>query len=164
MPVRLVARAAAIGFVAMAAFQAALALGAPWAHLAWGGRYEGVLPGGLRLASAAAVVFLLGAAVLVTVAARPLAEGDRRVALARRFGGVLAFLLLLNVAGNLASRSTAERLVMTPVAGVQAILTGLVAWGPRRVPEHDEPRAPRSAKSEERRAAERRRKKQRRRP
>ncbi|GMU39234.1 MAG: hypothetical protein AMXMBFR23_01000 [Chloroflexota bacterium] len=164
MPVRLVARAAAVGFLALSAFQAALAVGAPWAHLAWGGRHEGVLPVGLRLASAAAVVFLLGAAVLVTVAARPLAEGDGRVALARRLAGVLAFLLLLNAAGNLVSQSNAERVVMTPAAGVLAILTGLVAWGPRRAPVVAEPRPPRSARGEERRAAERRRKKQQRRP
>lgn len=164
MPVRLVGRAAAVGFVALAAFQVALALGAPWAHLAWGGRHEGVLPGNLRIGSAAAAAFMLGAALLVTVAARPLVEGDRRVRTARRVAGILAFLLLLNVAGNLASRSTAERLVMTPAAGTLAILTGLVAWGPRRAPEHQEPPAPRSAKSEERRAAALRRKKQRRRP
>src|ERR1700686_1523099 len=55
---------AAIGFTAAAAFQVALALGAPLGMAAWGGRQR-VLPGALRLASAGAAVILVAAAAVV---------------------------------------------------------------------------------------------------
>ncbi len=62
----------------LAALQVALAAGAPVGHLAWGGTHE-VLPTGLRIASAAAVVvyaaagwIALGAAGIV---ATPLPTG-----------------------------------------------------------------------------------------
>src|SRR6188768_2016924 len=40
---------------AVAAFQAALALGAPWGAAAWGGSHPGVLPAEQRISSALAV-------------------------------------------------------------------------------------------------------------
>ena len=59
-----VAVAAAVGFLVIAIFQAALALGAPLGRAAWGGTRTH-LPTGLRIASAAAVVFWLLAALIV---------------------------------------------------------------------------------------------------
>lgn len=61
---RSAAGVAAVGFVAVALFQTALALGAPWGRTAWGGAHER-LPKGLRVASSFAVVFWLAAALVV---------------------------------------------------------------------------------------------------
>src|SRR5919106_302887 len=62
-PWRVAAMAAAIGFLAIAAFQVALALGGPLGRAAWGGSHVR-LPMGLRLASAFAVVFWTVAALV----------------------------------------------------------------------------------------------------
>ena len=57
-PVRIAAVTAAVGFLLQAAFQAALALGAPLGSASWGGAYEGQLPMGLRIAGGVAVCVL----------------------------------------------------------------------------------------------------------
>jgi hypothetical protein len=64
-PVRIAAVAAAVGFFVQAAFQAALALGAPLGSASWGGTYEGQLPMGLRIASGVAVFFYVLFALIV---------------------------------------------------------------------------------------------------
>ena len=65
-PVRIAAVAAAAGFLLQAAFQAALALGAPLGSASWGGAYEGQLPMGLRIASGVAVgVYVLFALIVL---------------------------------------------------------------------------------------------------
>ena len=65
-PVRMAAVAAATGFLIQAAFQAALALGAPLGSAAWGGAYEGQLPMGLRIASGVAVgIYVLFALIVL---------------------------------------------------------------------------------------------------
>src|SRR5919106_6499883 len=56
--------AAAIGFVVIAGFQLAVALGAPLGRAAWGGAYER-LPVSLRIASAIAVLVWSLAALIV---------------------------------------------------------------------------------------------------
>jgi hypothetical protein len=67
--VRIAAMAAAIGFLVIAAFQGALALGAPLGFAAWGGAYDEQLPMGLRIASGVAVgVWVL--AVLIVLGRR----------------------------------------------------------------------------------------------
>ena len=65
-PVRIAAVAAAAGFLLQAAFQGALALGAPLGSASWGGVYEGELPMGLRIASGVAVgVYVLFALIVL---------------------------------------------------------------------------------------------------
>ena len=54
MRVAAVAAAVLMGMVGL--FQLALAAGAPWGEAAWGGRHEGTLPTGLRVASGVAGV------------------------------------------------------------------------------------------------------------
>lgn len=56
------ARVSGALFLAAAAFQTALAAGAPWGAAAWGGDHHGTLPVGYRLGSAgsAAVLATLG--------------------------------------------------------------------------------------------------------
>ncbi|MDT0165895.1 hypothetical protein Q9R32_10020 [Actinotalea sp. AC32] len=112
---------------ALVAFQVALAAGAPWGHLAWGGQNEGLLPGRLRVGSAVSVllyalfaVVALDRAGLVDV----LPDGFTAVAC-----WVLTGYLTLGVLMNLASRSRAERLVMTPVAAALALCFLVLALG-----------------------------------
>ena len=116
---------AAAGFVLVASFQAALALGAPWGRAAWGGAHRR-LPGGLRIASAVAVVLWLAAALVVLARAgygwSPIPSG-----VARWGTWVLFGLLVVGTLMNLVSRSRPERLIQTPTAAVLAILCLLVA-------------------------------------
>lgn len=123
--VRTAGAVAAAGFVLVASFQAALALGAPWGRAAWGGAHRR-LPTGLRIASAFAIVLWLVAALVVVARAgydwSPVAPGTARWGTWVLFG-----LLVLGTLMNLASRSRVERLIQTPVAAVLAILCLLVA-------------------------------------
>nr|WP_202627571.1 hypothetical protein [Cellulomonas sp. APG4] len=112
----------------MVVFQLALASGRPWGRFAWGGRHEGVLPRGLRVASAVSVLVyaLLGVVVLDRAGlVDVLPDGASRVA-----AWVVAGYLGLGVLMNLASRSRSERAVMTPVAAVLCGAAVLVALGP----------------------------------
>jgi len=56
---------AAVGFLTIALFQAALALGAPLGRAAYGGVHDGQLPTGLRMASAFATIVWALAAMIV---------------------------------------------------------------------------------------------------
>ncbi len=116
---------AAMGFMLVAGFQAALALGAPWGRAAWGGAHER-LPNALRVASAfAAVLWVVAALVVLARAGFDSSPIPFSVA---TWGTWLLFgMLLFGTAMNLASRSRLERLIQTPVAAVLAILCLLVA-------------------------------------
>lgn len=58
--------AAAVGFLGIASFQIALALGAPIGQAAWGGNHHGQLPPGLRVGSAIVVgIYILAALVVM---------------------------------------------------------------------------------------------------
>lgn len=122
---RLTGAVAAAGFLLVASFQAALALGAPWGRAAWGGAHRR-LPGGLRIASAVAVVLWLAAALVVVARAghgwSPIPSGVVRWGTWVLFG-----LLVVGTLMNLASRSRLERLIQTPIAAGLAILCLLVA-------------------------------------
>jgi hypothetical protein len=98
-------------------FQAALALGLPWGAAAWGGSHDGVLPAGLRLASALAAA--AWAWVVLVVLHRALGPtGRRRVLL------VLAIYASLGVVMNGVSSSLPEKLIWTPYA----LASALLAW------------------------------------
>ena len=104
------AGAIAVFFLAVVAlFQLALAFGAPFGRAAWGGRNEGTLPGGLRIASAMAGLFLYPAVIAVVLSASGLTDTD----LVPGRGDVLMWVLtvLFGVGGvaNGASRSPLER-------------------------------------------------------
>ena len=122
---RLVGGVAAAGFVLVASFQAALALGAPWGRAAWGGAHRR-LPDGLRIASAAAVALWLAAA-LVILARAGYGWSSIPSGVARWGTWVLFGLLVVGTLMNLVSRSRLERLIQTPTAAVLAILCLLVA-------------------------------------
>jgi hypothetical protein len=117
---RACARGAAVLCFAFAAFQAALALGAPYGRIVWGGASE-VLPGGLRAASAAACVYLLAVGAMMLGRA-----GDwgrtwpRWPFLAVNI--LLAVQLALNTAANLAAETAAERYGMGAASLVGCLL------------------------------------------
>ena len=117
---RWAARGAAGFCVAFAAFQVALACGAPYGEMAWGGSTT-VLPAGMRAASAGAAIYLLLAAGAMLARS---GDWGRSLPQApfRWFNGFLAIQLLLNTAGNLAARDAGERSVMAAASAFGALL------------------------------------------
>jgi len=119
--------AAATGFVCMAGFEIALALGAPLGRAAWGGQNTELQPG-LRIASVGSAALLVFAALIVLGRV-----GSRFSALpatfCRRAIWVLVGILTLGTLMNLASPSPWERFLQAPIAGVMAVLCFAVARG-----------------------------------
>lgn len=118
---------------AIALLQLALAIGAPFGQHVWGGRGETeVLPAGLRVASAVGALVLAWMATVIlaradVVQANPVPRGW----LGRTTWAITA-LMALNMLGNLASESTFEQLVFTPITVVIGIFSAVVARrGPR---------------------------------
>lgn len=116
--------AAALGCLVVAAFEVALALGAPWGRAAWGGAHGGELPAGLRVASALASVVWVGGTLLVV--ARGRGRGGRVV---RVVTWGLGGLLLVGAVMNFASSSPYERYGWGPLALLLGGLTIRVARG-----------------------------------
>ena len=108
---------------ALGVFQALLVWGAPLGRFAWGGQH-GVLPRRLRVGSLVTIIVyvLIGWVVLARAGQR--SGGPSMWAVAT---WVIAGFFLLGAAGNLASKSRPERLVMTPVALALCGLTVVVA-------------------------------------
>ena len=119
---------AAILLAAVAVFQVALALGAPWGAHAYGGRAaepDGRLPGRYRLMSAVAVPVLVGAAwILATTATSSSPSSWMRTAVWIIFG-----YLVLNTLANVASRSTIERFGLGAVSAGASVASLVVAIG-----------------------------------
>jgi hypothetical protein len=121
------AAAAAAGFTGLAAFELALAAGAPLGRAAMGGAHT-YLPAGLRIVSALAVAIWLLAALVV------LRRGGYRAPLvsaraAQTGTWVLTGLLTLGVLMNLASPSGWERYLQAPITAILATLCLIVARG-----------------------------------
>ncbi len=118
---------AAALFLAIAAFQIALAAGAPLGYMAWGGGQDDVLPAGYRLASGASAVVLVIAALIVLARAGlnpPWPHPARWLGVA---AWILAGFMVLNTAGNLASKSNWERFTFAPATIVLAVLCVILA-------------------------------------
>ncbi len=111
----------------LATFQAALAAGAPWGELAWGGAHPEVVPGSLRVASAVSCA-AWGAAAVAVASDRPRHPGARRTLLR----GV-AVVSGVGAAVNLASPSLPERLLWVPVASGISVLAWRLAGRAREV-------------------------------
>ena len=123
----LAAPLAAAGFLFIAAFQFALARGAPLGRAAYGGR-NAVLSPRLRRASAVAVVIWLLAAVVILAAGSVLAVPLPDVVLG--IGPwVLVVLSALGTIVNLASSSPWERFGWAPFSAALAVLSFIVATG-----------------------------------
>jgi hypothetical protein len=122
---QIAAAAAAAGFVAIACFQLALALGAPLGRAAWGGGHV-VLPPGLRIASAVAVAVWVFAALVI------LGRGEYAISpvspsISRWGAWALVGLSFLGSLMNFASPSGWERFLWGPVALTLAGLCLVVA-------------------------------------
>ena len=104
---RLCARGAAVFCFAFALFQQALALGAPFGDMVWGGSSP-VLPETLRHASQGAAAYLAFCAAMMLGRA---SDWGRSIPgwLFLGFNALLTIQLALNTLANLAARSDAER-------------------------------------------------------
>jgi hypothetical protein len=111
----------------VAGYQVAVAAGAPLGEHVWGGRFDAVLPPKMRAASGASAIVLLAVAVVALVAAGTvrLPFLERRVA--RRVTAVLAAYFALNTAGNLASESKVEKVMMGAVTAMLTVLLVRIA-------------------------------------
>ncbi|MEA2622627.1 MAG: hypothetical protein QOH61_1537 [Chloroflexota bacterium] len=115
-------------FLAMGAFQAALAAGAPLGDHVLGGRFPPNLPNRLRLASAIAAILLAVFALVVLARAGVVASPlDYRGPVAVACW-VIAGFLTLNTLSNLTSKSRLERTVFAGATAALAVLSAFVAW------------------------------------
>ena len=120
---------AAAGFVGIAMFQLALALGAPLGRAAWGGSHR-ILPPRLRRASAISGLVWLVAAVIVLWRAG-LIDVPALPSLVPVVGTwVLVVLSAVGALVNVASSSPWERFGWAPYAATLALLSLVVALGP----------------------------------
>ena len=124
----LAAVVAAVLFLAMATFQAGLALGAPLGQHVLGGRYPSTLPTRIRVFSGIAAAILAGGAVVVLAQGMLIGWPIDMVGLLGPATWVLAGFLLLNTLGNLASKSRLERTVLAATTATLAVLCAYVAW------------------------------------
>jgi hypothetical protein len=118
---------ATVLFAAMAAFQLALALGAPLGAHVVGGRYSARLPARLRVFSAIAAGVLVAAGLVVLGRAGVIAAPPGVAAVLGPACWVIAAFLALNTLGNLRSSSRFERTVFAATTAVLAVLSGYVA-------------------------------------
>lgn len=120
---------AAAGFVAVSIFQMALALGAPWGRLAWGGQHRR-LPPKLRIGSGvAALLIVIFAAVILGRGGRTVGPMEDVLPFGVFYWGtwVIVGQLFLNTLANLASSSPAEKYVMGAFTCAEAGLCVYVA-------------------------------------
>ncbi len=113
--------------VGVAAFQVALALGAPWGSYAMGGSSPGVYPPGMRLAAVvqAVIILLMGAVVLAR--AGLILPGWSGAS--RRLIWVIVAIAAVSLVLNLITPSSGERLLWAPVALVLLLCSLVVARG-----------------------------------
>jgi hypothetical protein len=100
--------------VVLALFQLALALGAPWGHLAMGGRFPGRFPPPMRVAALIQIAIYLVLAAIVFVradVALPSLFSISQIAI-----WIVVALLALGVVLNLITPSRWERRLWAPVA------------------------------------------------
>jgi hypothetical protein len=110
----------------LAAFQIALAAGAPWGRFAWGGQHR-VLPRKLRIGSVVSIVIY---ALIAFIAwERPGVTSVLPDAVAQVAMWVVFAYFVIGVLMNAISRSKPERYTMTPVVLVLAVLSLLIAMG-----------------------------------
>ena len=112
----------------VAAFQVALAVGAPWGALAMGGRYPGVMPIEIRVAEVFQALLLGFFAAMVLSRAGVLLPRWSRVS--RRVIWVVVGMSAMSVVLNLATPSALERAIWAPVAIVMLVTALAVALSP----------------------------------
>lgn len=115
--------AALIGGIIL--FQLALALGAPWGELAWGGAYTGALPTTMRLASLASVVLLLALGAVVLIRAGLV--GSRWKPVTSKLVWFVVVYCGLGAIANAMTPSVWERVIWVPVTLVLLACSLIVA-------------------------------------
>lgn len=120
--------AASIVYAGFAAFQAALALGAPFGDRVWGGSLPSVLPTGWRVASAIAAGMLVWIALVVLARAGVIRTSPIPARYLTRTTWTIAGFMALNTLGNLASGNAFEQQILGPITAVLAGLTAFVAY------------------------------------
>ncbi|MBU1049140.1 hypothetical protein KKG90_03845 [Candidatus Bipolaricaulota bacterium] len=106
-------------------FQVLLALGLPLGKAAWGGEHR-VLPANLRWASLAAV-FILALAIWMVLARANLMPPGADPQVVRILAWLFSGYFTLNIAMNLLSKSSFEKLIMTPTAAILVVCYVIVA-------------------------------------
>ncbi len=115
---------ALIIFTGLAIFQAALALGAPLGHFAWGGAHR-ILPKRLRIGSTVSIVIY---ALCVLIIFERVAFTSLLPPVISTVGAwILVGYFALGIVMNAISRSRPERLTMTPTVSILTILVTIVA-------------------------------------
>jgi hypothetical protein len=125
--VRIAALVAAHLYAGFALLQVAVALGAPFGEVVWGGVHDAVLPIGLRLASAAAAALLMWMLTVVLARAEIVRVRPVKPRHLARFTWAIAGCMVLNTLGNAASQNVVEQGVFAPVTAILAALTVVVA-------------------------------------
>lgn len=116
-------------FLALAIFQAALALGAPVGHVAYGGRAAGPdrrLRRPWRFASAAAALILIGFAWVILARGGVVGDGVSQTALAVGSWMIVAY-MALNTAANLSAGHPFEKYGMGALTALLVVLCSIVA-------------------------------------
>ncbi len=131
---RIAAAAVALLMGSVMAFQAAVALGAPWGSYTQGGGTSGQLPVGGRIIALVSIVILalLASGLLARVGWGPLARAPRRLVSVVSWiavGYSLAAVLL-----NVATPSVNERVLWAPVSGALAACSLVTVIATRRRP------------------------------
>lgn len=119
---------AVVLLVAVAAFQVALAFGAPWGAAAWGGQNPGVLGRKLRIASGVAGIVVYPLIIALVLASAGLIDDGWLPVDGTVIMWALAGLLGVGAVMNVASRSRPER-NWSAVALTIALCCVIVALG-----------------------------------
>lgn len=127
--VRLAARLYAVLIALVAAFQLALALGAPWGRFAMGGAFPGVFPPAMRVAALVQIALLVATALVMLSRAGLALPRWRRAS--RPLAWVVVGLLAVEVVLNLITPSGVERLVWAPVSILLFLAALRVAASPQ---------------------------------
>jgi hypothetical protein len=129
-PARKAGGAAAVGFAGIAAYEVALAMGAPFGSAAWGGTHPGTLPAGLRVASTVGAVLWGLAALIILQRVQLWSVLPFGRTFVRRATWGLVVLSFMSAVANFASQSAAERFILGPIAIVLTVLCFIVARSP----------------------------------
>ena len=120
---------AAVVFLALTgftvAFQLAVAAGAPWGHLTWGGRFPGALPPAMRAVAAFSALLLVALGGIVAANAGLLSLGAP--APSTHWMWVVVTYCALGVLANAVTPSKRARRMWLPVVGVMLVSSLFVA-------------------------------------
>ena len=132
MAIRVAAWLAAAIFFIVAAFQAALVIGAPWGEYTQGGGTSGALPSSGRLIAAVSCVLsiVMAGAILARAGEGPLQRLPGRILTVLAW--VATVYTAVAVVLNIITRSTAERAIWAPVSIVLLLLVATVMVTTRR--------------------------------